>query len=147
MKEIITNDEIIEQEAEKATEKPYKFRTLSAQDVFPMFNIISKIGIKEFKSFFEGEGLEKIMTMFSGQRDEGSVEALGVSIAFEIADVIFSNLPKCENDIFKLLAQTSNLEFEDVKKLSLSDFAEMVIDFVKKEEFKDFIKVVSKLFK
>lgn len=143
MKETITKDEIIEQEAGKA----YKFRTLSAQDIFPMFNIISKIGIKEFKSFFDGEGLEKIMATFSGNGDKGAVEALGVSIAFEIADIIFNNLPKCENDIFKLLAQTSDLEIEDVKNLSLSDFAEMVIDFVKKDEFKDFIKVVSKLFK
>ena len=64
-----------------------------------------------------------------------------------MADVIFKNLPKCEDDIIQMLSNTSNLTVAQVKKLSLAEFTEMVIDFIKKEEFKDFIKVVSKLFK
>jgi hypothetical protein len=35
---------------------------------------------------------------------------------------------------------------EEVGKLDFPTFTEMVIDFVKKPEFRDFIKVVSKLF-
>ena len=126
--------------------KPYTFRTLSAQDVFPMANIIKKIGIKEFKTFFEGDGLDNIMSAFSGNRDDKSISAIGMSIALELVDIIFSNLPKCEDDIFLLLSQTSNLSVEEVKALEIPDFAEMIIDFFKKKEFKDFIKVVSKLF-
>ena len=65
----------------------------------------------------------------------------------EIADVILGNLPKCKDDIYQMLSQTSNLSVAQVKKLPLAQFTEMVIDFIKKEEFRDFIKVVSKLFK
>ena len=33
-------------------EKPYKFRTLSSTDMFLMFKILGKIGIKELKKCF-----------------------------------------------------------------------------------------------
>lgn len=137
----------------EAKVKPYQFRTLGAEDIFPVFNIINKIGIKEFKTFFEGDGLKNITGGFLSKEgedakiDENTVAEMGISVFIEIANIILGNLPKCENDIFQLLSQTSNLSVEEVRKLGLGDFAEMIIDFVKKEEFKDFIKVVSKLFK
>jgi hypothetical protein len=138
---------------EEARVKPYQFRKLGAEDMFPMFNIISKIGIKEFKTFFEGDGLKNIAGAFlpkegeDAKIDENTVTEMGISVFIEIASILIGNLPKCEADIFQLLSQTSNLSVDQVRKLEPCDFAEMVIDFVKKEEFKDFIKVVSKLFK
>lgn len=65
----------------------------------------------------------------------------------EVANVIFSNLPKCENDIYQLLSQTSNLNVKEIKALSFVDFTKMVLDFVKKDEFKDFTKVVLEFLK
>lgn len=138
MNETMENNEVV---------KPYTFRKLSAEDVFPMANIIKKIGIREFKTFFEGDGINNLMAGFNGGKGEKSIEALGVSIAIELVDIIFGNLPKCKDDIFNLLADTSDLSVEKLKALDLADFAQMVIDFIRKEEFKDFMKVVSKLFK
>jgi hypothetical protein len=46
-----------------------------------------------------------------------------------------------------MLSNTSNLTVNQVKELDFATFAEMVIDFIKKEEFKDFFRVASKLFK
>ena len=132
---------------EQVRGKPYTFRMLSAQDIFPMANIIKKIGLREFKTLLEGDGLESILSAFNGDRDEKSLEAVGLSVALEILDIILGNLSKCENDIFLLLSQTSNLSVEEVRNLGLADFAGMILDFVKKDEFKDFIKVVSKSFK
>lgn len=145
--EIVSTTEKTPTEAEFLP-KPYTFRKLAAEDVFPMFAILSKIGLKEFKSFFEGDEFKNTVSAFTGKADDDkAVTSLGVSIVFEIATVIIGNLPKCENDIFNMLSSTSNLSVEEVRGLGLADFTEMVIDFVKKEEFKDFIKVVSKLFK
>lgn len=133
---------------EITTEKPYKFRRLAAEDVFPMFKILNKIGIKEVKTFIEGDGFKDVLKGFSGDAsNEKDVEKLGLSIFIEIADLLLRNLPKCEDDMFNLLSATSNLTVEQVRQLDLATFAEMVIEFVKKEEFGDFIKVVSKLFK
>ena len=132
-----------------AAEKPYKFRMLGGQDVFLMFKIIGKIGVKEFNACFQNDGIKNLVASMMGeQRIEGqSASVTYIEIILEVADVIFNNIPKCENDIFQMLSQTSDLTVEQVKKLPFADFTEMVIDFIKKEEFRDFIKVVSKLFK
>ena len=158
MNETIEKNETIEA-AEQEAAKPYTFRKLCAKDVFPMVGIIKKIGLKEFKAFFEGEGISKIMKIFTVQKSEKTVEdsaeetsaektveELGFSLAFEMAEIIFSNLENCENDIFKFLAAVSEMKVEDVRNLELAVFAEMVIDFFKKDDFKDFFKVVSKSF-
>lgn len=148
------------EEQVRPIEKPYTFRKLSAEDVFPMFNIIKKIGLNEFKDFIAKGEFKNIVSAFTKNETAENVEnaenetaendivtSVGISIFVELANVIICNIPKCEDDIFKLLSSTSNLEVEQVRKLGLADFAEMIIDFVKKEEFGDFIKVVSKLFK
>lgn len=161
MNETIEKNETIETIEQEAA-KPYTFRKLCAKDVFPMVGIIKKIGLKEFKAFFEGEGISKIMKMFTTNGEntvgnsaedsskeatsENTVEALGLSLAFEVAEIIFNNLENCENDIFKFLASVSGMNVEDVRNLKISVFAEMVIDFFKKDDFKDFFKVVSKSF-
>ena len=53
----------------------------------------------------------------------------------------------CENEIFTLLANVSDLTVDEIKAFDLTSITKMVVDFVKKEEFKDFIGVVSELFK
>lgn len=133
--------------------KPYTFRPLEAADTFLMCKVIKAIGIKEFKSCFDGGGIqEMIVNMAAEQRENGDKngESLmvkaGISVFVEIADVVIGNLPKCENEIFQLLSSVSNLSEKAVRKMGFADFFGMVIDFIKKEEFRDFFKVVSKLF-
>jgi hypothetical protein len=142
----------IEETTEMEVKKPYTFRTLSSPDVFPMFKIISKIGLNEFTTCFEKDGIKNFISNIMGKTEdnedvETNVEMLGISVALEVANVIFGNLPKCESDIYQLLSQTSNLSIDEIKGLDFATFTGMVIDFIKKEEFKDFIGVVSKLFK
>ena len=140
--------EIIEMNTPVETaEKPYVFRKLSSVDVFPMFKIIGAIGINEFTACFEKDGIKNMIASFTGESKEDMSSIVGISVILEIANVIIGNLPKCENEIYQILSQTSNLSIAQVKNLDMAVFFEMVIDFIKKEEFKDFIKVVSKLFK
>ena len=142
---------------EAPVEKPYTFRRLSSPDVFPMFKIISLIGVNEFTACFEKDGIKKLIASMTG-KNEGVNESeneeqfdatsvVGISVILEVANVIFGNLSKCESYIYQLLSQTSNLSVEEIKSMDMIVFTEMVIDFIKKEEFKDFIKVVSRLFK
>ena len=130
-------------------EKPYVFRTLSAGDVFPMATIISKIGINQFTNCFESESvISAIESLVSDDKksDKGALIVAG-SVVLEMVNVVFSNLEKCRTDIYRLLESTSNLSAKEISELSMPVFFEMVIDFIKKEEFKDFMKVVSKLLK
>ena len=155
---IIEKEEI--KEAEAVREKPYQLRELCAEDMFPMLTIIKKIGIKEFKDCFKKETIENLVEVFmngakekaeegEGAQDNTLVVA-GISVlpsVLDVVDVLLNNIPKCEHDLYKFLASISNLKVEEIKKLKMSDFVGMIVDVVKKEEFKDFFKVVSESFK
>lgn len=140
--------------------RPYKLRALCAEDIFPMLTILRKIGIKEFKECFSKETLENIVDLFvkgtktndekSGASEDNTMAAVGISIlpsVLDIVDVLLTNIPKCENDFYKFLENISDLSIADIKKLSMADFMGMIVDVVKKDDFKDFFKVVSEFFK
>lgn len=130
------------------TAKAYELRTLCAEDVFPMFKIISKIGIKEFKSCLEsGDVKEAIKSATNNSENQADLEVIGLGVALEIASVIMANIPQAKEDIYLFLAQISGMSKDDIRNLPIPTFTEMIIDVVKKEEFKDFFGVVSKLFK
>ena len=145
----VEGTETVIQEGDITMEKPvYTFRKLNSTDLFLMFKIIGKIGINEFTACFEKDTVKKLIASVAGGESKDSATAfVGISVVFEMANVIIGNLPKCEAEIYQMLAQTSNLSVKQVQELDFITFTEMVIDFVKKEEFKDFIKVVSKSFK
>ena len=134
--------------------KPYTFRKLSSPDVFPMMKIIGLIGVNEFTACFENDFIINTISSLFGKKEEneeGKKESgatiVGVSVALEIVNVLFNNLPKCEKYIYQLLSQTSNLTEDEVKALDMVVFLEMIVDFIKKDEFKDFTKVASGLLK
>ena len=140
-----TNTNTIEQAPEKVP--VYTFRKLGAPDVFLMFKILSKIGINEFTDCLDKDSVKKLLAKLTGNTDGENVTIAGISVTLEVANVILGNLPKCEQEIYQMLANVSNLTVKEIKALNMITFMEMVIDFVKKEEFRDFIQVVSRLFK
>lgn len=135
------------QESDITIKEPmYTFRKLNSTDTFLMFKILGKIGINEFGETFGKDSVKQMISNLSSD-ESADVTSVGVSVLLEVANVIISNIPKCEAEIYEMLSNTSNLTVEQVKELDFVTFIEMVIDFVKKDEFKDFILVVSKLFK
>lgn len=154
MSETAIDNTNIENSEPEVEIKPYEFRRLNSTDMFPMFTIISKIGINEFTTCFQKDTVKQAIAGIIKKQEDCEQEAIdndativGVSVALEAVNVIFANLHKCENNIYGLLAQTSNLSVKEIKELDFIVFTEMLIDFVKKDEFKGFIRVVSKLFK
>lgn len=129
-----------------AVEKPYTFRPLGATDMMPMFRIIGKIGIDEFSNCFNSSAVQSIIK--SGKKDASAItDKVGIKIFLDAGNVVINHIPDCEQEIFELLASVSNLSVDEVKAFGFVTFTRMIIDFVKKEEFKDFIGVVSELFK
>lgn len=128
--------------------KAYELRPLTADDMFPMFQIISKIGVREFKSCFESADVKaEIAAMASGKKDKADLTSVGMAVAFDLVIVIVANLASCKNDIYLLLAQLSGMTTKDIAGLPMVTFMEMIMDVIKKDEFKDFFQAVSKLFK
>lgn len=124
------------------SDKPYTFRKLNATDVMPMCRILSKVGIKELGACFQSDEVKALISDKSN-----SADTVGIQVVLDIAGTILERLPDCEKEIFSLLASVGGMTVDDVRALDLPTFAEMVIDFVKKDDFRDFIGVASRLFK
>ena len=124
------------------TTKVYELRDLQSKDIFPTVKIISKIGINEFKQCFSSDDIKALVG-----EDKVDVEAIGLSVFLDVANVVLSHIPSCEEDIYLLLSGLSGMSKKEIAELPLLTFTEMIIDVVKKDEFKDFIKVVSKFLK
>ena len=135
------------QDGDFTMKKAYTFRKLNSTDTFLMFRIVGKIGINEFTACFEKDAVKKMIATVVGGNQKDATAVVGISVILEVANVIMGNLPKCEAEIYQILANVSGMSVEDIKALDFATFTEMVIDFIKKDEFKDFIKVVSKSFK
>lgn len=126
--------------------KAYELRRLTADDVFPMFQIVSKIGIKEFKNCFDTPEIKEVMAKMTAG-EEADLNTVGMFVALDIASLVIGNLPRCKDDIYLLLSQLSGMDKKKIAALPLATFIQMVTDVVRKEEFKDFFQVVAKLFK
>ena len=128
--------------------KEYTLRNLQAKDVFIMSKIIGAIGIEEFKYAFSADFINSITSDLNGDEDEKDiVSAVGVEMFFEIAGIVVNNLPKCEKDVYAFISSLSGIPAKYVETLPMNTFFQIIIDVVKKDKFKDFIGVVSKLFK
>lgn len=131
-------------------EKAYTLREMTAEDVFHMVKVISSIGLKEFKAVFEADDVKEAIAAITDDKKKGEkpdAAAIGITIVLNTADVLFSNLPKCKGDIYRLLSGLSGMSTEDIAALPMSTFMNMVVDTIQKREFIDFFGAAAKLFK
>lgn len=131
------------------SEKKFELRELKSADLFPMFGILSKIGFKDLKDSLSVDTIKTMIDSVNGKSEDNDTQTtiLGFGIIMEVVEVIMKNLPKCEKEIYSFLAGLSGMTAKEIADLDMVTFTEMVIAVVRKEEFKDFFKVVSGLFK
>ena len=127
--------------------KKYPMRTLTAKDILPMTNIIKKFGVDEFKHILNSKEVREAID------ENGSMDAkrlgiiVGFAIALDVASIVVNNLDKCGNDVYEFLGNVTELGKEEVEKIPLDEFGELIVDFVHKKELAGFFKVVLKLLK
>lgn len=135
--------------------KPYTLRELEADDFFLVCSIITKIGVREVKACFASPAIQKLVAGTIGDKtgDDAKeaidkvIEEIGVSVMVDIAGLILSHLPDCREDIYSLLVNLSGMKREEIAKMKIAVFGQMVIDVIKQEGFKDFFTVVLESFK
>lgn len=130
----------------------FELRKLKSDDMFLMFSILSKIGFNDIKQTFTPDKLKEILFVFKQENEEKEDiidmgTALGFGVVMDVSEIIFRNLPSCKTEIYSFLASLSGMTAEQIADLDMVTFTEMVIAVVQKEDFKDFFKVVAKLFK
>lgn len=117
-------------------------RKLNAKDLFRMANILNKIGISELKKIID---TDKLANLASKQTINGDAMAslIGANVVFDIVGLIVSNLEKAEKDIFSFVASIIESDVKEVEKMDMSEFMDVLVAIVKKEEFKDFFNHLS----
>lgn len=113
----------------------YELRTLMYTDIMPMFRILDKIGFKDLK--------EKVSPEMFQSDDTTNI---GFSFMMSIGEVILDNAEKCEEDLIEFIASVAQTTPDDVRSLTLVEFAELFVAILQKDDFKDFFKVVSESF-
>ena len=140
--------------AEPERVKPYTFRRLNSTDLFPLIKIISKIGLDELTQVFEGDALKSLIaqakqikdsnnTEQTEQRKKLNLDIIGIGVALKLVNKILEHIPLCEQEVYTLLSRVSGMNVEEVKNLDIDVFMEMILDFIMKEEFKDFFRAAS----
>ena len=137
----------MEEKIKEAVEETPKYilQTPKAPDIFTLASIIGKIGVNKFSSLLQKEEIQKLAKDVSKKKsisNEDISMITGIGVFTEIAQIILVGMPVCEDDIYKLLSDTSNLTIDEVKELDGVTFLEMIIDFFKRNM--DFIKDASK---
>ena len=110
----------------------YTLRKVNATDIFTVTTIISKIGIREFKSCLKGEDtINLISSLFDKENEannDAALSAVGISVVFDIVGVVLGNMEKCKDDIFNLLSNLSNIPKNEIATLDGEVFTDIVFE-------------------
>lgn len=132
---------------ENENAKTYTLRGLTAEDMFPMCNIIAKIGVKEFTNCFRSPDVSRAISGAKTEDGARDINAVGVAVLMDIVGIVVSNISKAKDDIYTLLSQLSGMTKREISALPMAVFFQMVVDVLKKDEFKDFFTVAYSLLK
>lgn len=121
-------------EVEEIIERPYTLRALKDKDLFPLLQIFKKIGIKDFKDSF--------IQVASGEK---TLKDVGILVALDMADVLISNIPKAETEIYALWGDISGIAPDEIKEMEFGTLPLMIVDTFKGMKNTAFFKVLSKL--
>lgn len=142
-------------------ERNYKLRALCADDIFPMVNIISKIGIDNMADCFDPKEMADMMNSVDSTLDETDgkessdnnamadivTKQIGIKVIMKLVGLLLKNLGKIKRELYQFLAGLSGMSEKEIATLPLGTFTQMIVDVFKKEEFSDFFQVVSGLLK
>ena len=130
--------------------KAYILRNPKADDIFLMFRILTKVGVKNIKQCFESDEVRNAMKLLAanaGKNGEAELSNIGMLVAVDVACVIMEHLENAKKDIYAFLARLSDQNENGIAKMNAGDFADMLVDVIKLEGFRDFFMRVFALFK
>lgn len=147
-----------EGQPESTDNKGYCLRRLCADDIFLMVRLLSKIGIKEFKFCVQDPAISKDLLAAAADEENkeettdetkpkrNPIAAYG-GVLLDVAQILLTNIVTCKGELYALLSSVSDIPVAEMGQMDAAVFANMVIDFCTKEEFKDFYKAALRFVK
>lgn len=135
VEEVIEDIDADEEElVEEVIEKPYTLRGLKDRDLFPLLQILKKIGIKDFKEAF-----------FQVASGEKTLKQVGILATIDMADILIGNIGKAEAEIYALWSDISDIPVEELREMEFGTLPMMIFDTFRGVKNLSFFKVLSKL--
>lgn len=132
--EEVTVDTTVEETVEEVIERPYVLRKFKDGDLFPLLQILKKIGIKDCKEAF--------VQVASGEK---TLKQIGMLASFDLADILIGNLTKVEEEVYSLYADMSGLSADEIRAMEFGTLPLMILDSFDEVRNTAFFKVLSKL--
>lgn len=129
------NKEVLAEEViEEVIERPYTLRKLKDGDLFPLLQLLRKIGIKDFKN--------ALMQVSDGK----SIKEVGVVVVLDMADTVIANIGGAAgDDIYAFWSELSGIPVDEIKEMEFGTLPMMIIDSFSEVKNTSFFKVLSKL--
>lgn len=120
-------------------------RHLNVKDLSPIMGLVSNLGIDQFQALLNPENLSAL-TAGVEETDEEAAQQIGMSMIFQVIDVVTAHYEKCEPYMIRLVANMYGLDPEAVYALNPGDFIEMFSEVLFDRNFADFFKRALTLF-
>ncbi len=105
------------------------------------------LSVVENAADLDEDGIEDLedLDLDEAEKSENLEEAVGFDFIIELIGIVLENIPKCEKDVYKLLAHCSDLTAKQISALPADEFVTMIGDFIRMPGFESFIKAALKL--
>lgn len=137
---------------EEVIKRPYKLRKLKDSDLFPLLQLLRKLGLKDFKDAFIKEIKEKPFDPDAYENKEEANIALdklkdeeGIDVFISMADMIIQKIDSHSDDIYEFYASLSGVTADEIKDMEFGTLPLMIYDSFNEVKNTSFFKVLSKL--
>lgn len=131
--------------------KLYNIRKFTADDIFPMCSLLSKIGIEDVKSVISPDVFNKIRKIDTDKSLDAETKltqknSISYGVVLSILNLILKNISLVKTDLYEFMGSVCGVSAEEIQNLSMAEFTKTLFEITKSEDFKDFFKAVAELF-
>lgn len=112
--------------------KKYEIKNLSASDLFPVMQLLKKIGIKNIFNEIDPHDFDIIFN----DKEATEEEEIQVGVAVvQLAMIIIANLGTCKKEVYKILSNATGLKESEFDNMPAENFTSLVVDYIKQPSF------------
>jgi hypothetical protein len=158
MKEAVENQvtenqtEEVTEAVEEVIERPYNLRKLADADLFPLLQLLRKLGLKDFKDAFIQKKQEHIFIPKLYETDEERAKAfekfqreVGIDTFLGMADIMISKIETHKDSIYEFYSNLSGVAPEEIMQMEFGTLPLMIYDSFSEVKNTAFFKVLSRL--
>ena len=152
-------DQVTENQMEEVTEvveevieRPYTLRKLADADLFPLLQLLRKLGLKDFKDAFIQKKEEHKFNPNLYETDEEKAKAfaqyqkeVGIDTFLGMADIMISKIDTHKDSIYEFYSSLAGVAPEEILQMEFGTLPLMIYDSFSEVKNTAFFKVLSKL--